>query len=72
MPRVTIQYNSSLDQAYQQILDSIDARYHNYQTTFQRVHATEEQYGEMETNTAYANHAGELYRNGTHIERLLG
>jgi hypothetical protein len=72
MRAVIIIANTTLDDFYDQIQYSIDQRFHNYQTTFPVYPTSEAEYGEIETNTAYANHASDgLYRNGVHLERLI-
>jgi len=72
MPAVIIISNATIDDYYEQILHSIDQRFHSYRTTFQEYPTSEAEYGEIETNTAYASHAGDdLYFNGVHLERLL-
>jgi len=71
-PRVTIEYDSNVYDAYEAILHDVDQRYHSYQTTFPVYPTTEEEYGELETAANYAAHAGDLYNSeGVHIERLL-
>ena len=72
MRAVIIISDTTLDNYYDQILYSIDQRFHSYQTTFPVYPTSEVEYGEIETNTAYASHAGDdLYFNGVHLERLL-
>lgn len=73
-PTVTIHTGifATLANFYEEILYSIDQRFHNYQTTFPEYPTTEAEWGEIETLTAYAEHAGDgLYVDGVHIERLL-
>ena len=82
-PIVTIQTGLSLADYYEQILHSIDQRFHSYQTTFPRYPETEEEAGRRESFTAHASHASDgLIVNGhmastdggktwQHIERLL-
>jgi len=78
MPKVVIiNADVSLEDFAEQIQRSIDARFHNYDLTPEcrrMSHGlTEAQKGEIETITNYAQHAGDkLYKNGKHIERLLG
>jgi hypothetical protein len=80
MPRITINH---LDSRYEQILKSIDQRFHNYALTpeCERMShgLSEAQKGEIETASNYAAHAGkhshaaDLYdENGVHLERRVG
>lgn len=73
MRAVIIISDTTIDEFYEQILYSIDQRFHSYQTTFPIYPTSEAEYGEIETNTAHASHASDdLYSNGVHLERLLG
>ena len=72
-PRVTIQYNSDLDSAYDDIMRGINARDHSYKLSIKGYPLTEAEAGEIETMTNYAQHAGDLYgAHGVHLERRLG
>lgn len=76
--------SASLEDYYEQIQYSIDQRFHSYRPTFPVYPTSEAEYGEIETNTAYSNHAcGEVLIDGymasidggntwVHIEMLRG
>ncbi len=72
MPTVIIINGQSIDDFYERILHSIDQRFHGYTTTFPEYPVSEAEYGEIETNTAYAQHAGDDGPPpGMHPERLI-
>ncbi len=71
-PIVIIRSNSSLDEFYEDIQRSIDARFHNYKLHCPVYSESEAEAGQRETNTAYAQHAGDGgLPPGVHPERWI-
>ena len=72
MPTIIIHNNISIDEFYDQIVQSSNLRFHNYQTNFQEYPISEKEYGDMETYSTYGEHSSDqMHLNGIHIERLI-
>lgn len=74
MPRVTIEYNSSLDKTYQSIVDALNARYHAPGNSFPNYTVGAEELADQAALTTYANHASDGYTmvDNTHVRTPSG
>jgi hypothetical protein len=72
MPTVIYITDLSFDDYYDQIMHSINQRFHNYQTNFPEYPTSEYEYGELQSLSAYASHAADgLNANGVDLERIV-
>jgi len=72
MTSIIIISNGSLDRFYENIMNMLDARYHQPGNSFPSYSISDQEIGEIESLSSYASHASDnLHIDGIHIERLI-
>jgi len=72
MTSIIILSNSNIESFYDNVMEMLDARYHQPGNSFPTYQLSDQEIGEIESLSSYASHASDnVYIDGKHIERLI-